>query len=37
VSGDQVRIFNAVIEEDRKNLSGLPVGSVRPSISIKRA
>ena len=30
MSGDQVRIFNAVIEEDRKNLSGLPVGDVRP-------
>ena len=37
MSGDQIRIFNAVIEEDRKNLSGLPVGDVRPSVSIKRA
>jgi hypothetical protein len=29
MSGDQVRIFNAVIEEDHKNMSGLPVGDVR--------
>lgn len=28
MSGNQVRIFSAVIEEDHKNLSGLPVGDV---------
>ena len=37
MSRDHVRIFSAVIEEDRKNLSGLPVGDVRPSVSTKRA
>jgi hypothetical protein len=36
MSGEQVRIFNAVIQEDRKTLSGLPVGDVRPSIPTKQ-
>jgi len=37
MSSEQVRIFNAVIQEDHKTLSGLPVGDVRPPVSIKRA